>query len=321
MQDQGHAFDIRNISLLAVCARHSTFSAVARELGSHQSTIARKLTHLESQLGLALLNRGPEGFTLTAEGLDLIPAARAHESAVRAFHRKVEALSTDRTRTFTIQAPEGLGSYWITPHYVEANLSEDVRLDLICSNDFPDLERGHIDIAIQYSPAQSIDCIQIVLGYLHIIPFASTHYIKDRGQPTSVAELSEHVLISQRGPQEISDLWFEAIPDPQRNDVVAAISLYTDSGSAHYAAVRNGFGIGAMPSYAAMADTDLIPIDLDLCLSIPIYAVFERKSRDIAEFRDVLDWLKQIFSEQNYPYFGREPVRYGLPDRVFEKGL
>lgn len=307
------------IALLAACSERSSFAAVAKALSTHQSTIARQMDRLEDLLGYRLLNRTAEGFSLTPNGAALVPLALAHQKAVTDFKRKAAALADENAHAITVQAPEGLGTYWITPHYVRNVVAEDTRLHLVCSDTLPDLREGAVHISVQYSPADDEDCVQVTLGYLHVIPFASQSYVDEFGAPKCARDLAGHRLVSQTGPHDVVDLWFTLAAEDGDEAITDAISMYTNSGSAHYAAVRAGFGIGAIPSYAASVDLDLVPIDIGASQRIPIYAVFERKSRDLSRFDEILRWIQSIFAEDAYPFFGASPKSFAVdaPKRSF----
>lgn len=61
---------------LLAAAERGSIAAAARDLGYSPSGLTRSLDSLEKELGLALLNRTPQGVQLTPEGQRLLPGIR-----------------------------------------------------------------------------------------------------------------------------------------------------------------------------------------------------------------------------------------------------
>jgi|GEM_PF-2746952 len=306
-------FDPDAIILIAVCNRHGTFAGVATELGAHQSTVARKVDRLESALGYPITTRRGDGFSLTAEGKALVGIARDMEGLARDFAIASAALSEEKTRTIRVQCPDGLGSYWIVPHYVNGEISKTVKLDMTCLDTLPEFGRDTIDISIQYSPSPIQTCRNQVIGYLTLKPYATAGYLAQHGQPDDLADLRNHKLIMQIGPHGVQDLW--QVIDEARPVIglLDAVSMSTNSGSAHYAAVSNGLGIGAFPTYAESLDPRLLPIDINIYHTFPVYAVYDRKTESLRQFAPIIEWLQQVFCPETYPFFA-PPADSAWPD-------
>jgi DNA-binding transcriptional LysR family regulator len=63
--------DWDDLRFFLAIARHGSLTAAARELRVAQSTVGRRLASLEANLGVRLLHRTPEGYTLTLAGQDV----------------------------------------------------------------------------------------------------------------------------------------------------------------------------------------------------------------------------------------------------------
>ena len=68
-------------------AETRSFAAAARQLRSSHPTVGRKITELESQLGIPLFARSNEGLSLTAQGRKF----REHVEAMAAAALRAEA--------------------------------------------------------------------------------------------------------------------------------------------------------------------------------------------------------------------------------------
>jgi len=74
--------DLRHF--LAV-ARHGSTIAAAKALGVNQSTVHRRLSELERQLGRRLVERHPSGYRLSRSGRGIVAIGGAHRNSGAGF--------------------------------------------------------------------------------------------------------------------------------------------------------------------------------------------------------------------------------------------
>lgn len=292
------------IRVLAVCSRCTTLHAVAQKMNTHQSTVARRIETLERRLGYQVINRTSDGFTLTEAGLMLAPKAREIEKMLLSFERDAALMENGQVNTITIQAPEGLGIHWISPCYAQQSELRGVSLNIICSDNLPNLATSMVDMSIQYTEATTEDHTQIILGYLQMLPFASRNYVAEYGVPQTLADLKKHRIISQVGPHGSLDIWSATLDGDELSALQPATALQTNSGTSQYHAVKASLGIGGLPTYGVTIDPDLVPIDLGIVQRVPIYLVYQqRRIRDQAAFNKTVRWVKEIFEQAEHPFF------------------
>ncbi|MCW8331592.1 LysR family transcriptional regulator [Photobacterium sp. SDRW27] len=68
--------DIRLLKLFLVIADSGGFSAAQYQLNMHQSSISKKMSDLETRLGMTLCQRGRGGFKLTSDGLKVYKSSK-----------------------------------------------------------------------------------------------------------------------------------------------------------------------------------------------------------------------------------------------------
>jgi len=170
-------------------------SEAARELGVPRATVSRRLARLEEQLGVQLLRRTTRRMQLTDLGEELYGHARAIVGAVTA---ATAAVSQDNS------APRGPLRVSVPPSG-EAGLHAmlldfvvkypRVQLEAIASSRHEDLISRNIDVA--FRAGTDFDPSLIARGLMRspILAVASPDYLKRRGHPSTIAELSEHDLL------------------------------------------------------------------------------------------------------------------------------
>jgi DNA-binding transcriptional LysR family regulator len=86
-----HEIDWDDLRMLISVARAGSLAGAAGALGSHRSTVLRRIERLEARLGLRLFDRTPQGLVLTAAGERVSPTAELMSDAVDEILRSVEA--------------------------------------------------------------------------------------------------------------------------------------------------------------------------------------------------------------------------------------
>src|ERR1700744_4475938 len=68
--------EVRDLMYIEASAAAANFTRAAKSLGINTSTISRRVSRIEDELGLALLERGAAGVRLTNGGQALFPRPR-----------------------------------------------------------------------------------------------------------------------------------------------------------------------------------------------------------------------------------------------------
>ena len=84
--------DLRLLRVFSSVAACGGFAAAELELNINRSTISRHIKDLETRLGFTLCRRGRGGFTLTAEGAQVLASAQKMVTAMADFRHDVDEL-------------------------------------------------------------------------------------------------------------------------------------------------------------------------------------------------------------------------------------
>lgn len=118
------AIDMVDLRYLSIAVEIGSFSGAAQSVGLNASTIGRRISHLEDELGVTLVERGSFGIRLTAAGRDVMVLVRrtldAFDSVMRA-GKSNGAAETGRLRLGVRMPPIGqplqfLLAAWRTQH-------------------------------------------------------------------------------------------------------------------------------------------------------------------------------------------------------------
>src|SRR4029079_10637454 len=185
--------DLDNILIFVKVAQYESISRAARSLSMPISTVSRRLSVLESQLGVVLLRRTTRRVSLTAQGRDYFNECQEPLSLLQ---------EAERVLTQSQQQPEGL--LRITVPIV---MSDDsflqflsgflhahpaVRVDLHITNTFLDLVAENIDVAVRFGDLPDSSVVARRLGRNVRYVVAAPEYLKGRDLPREPAELEQH---------------------------------------------------------------------------------------------------------------------------------
>ncbi|MCK5395279.1 MAG: LysR family transcriptional regulator [Gammaproteobacteria bacterium] len=185
-----------------------SFSAVARETNMSQSTVSKHIASLEERLDTKLLNRSTRSLKLTEAGKEY------YHHCIRILNDFQEAEASvgkgkiDPTGTLRISTSAAFGRTYILPHLGEFLSSyPDINIDLIFADDYTDLVKEGIDLAIRIGPLEDSSLIAKKIGSSPRIVIASPEYLVNNGRPKKPADLIKHNCLFY-SLQKSPDLWY-----------------------------------------------------------------------------------------------------------------
>ncbi len=293
-----------------------SFTKAASDLGVTQSTLSRRIEHLEQQLGVRLFVRTQSGVTLTPEGESILQAAREIEAKILEIQGSLIGADTRLEGTVRISVTDGLATYWMGPAIPEFHdRHPEILLDLQCSTEPADVARMETELAFRFQEPQEADLIAVRLGVLHFVPWASPAYLKRHGVPQTPEELLSHRLLDHTDYYQDDGNWTSWFALARAANLMR---YRCNSSPALLNAIGNGVGIGLLPTYICEFVEGVVPIDLDVRTHSNFWLVYHPELRETARVRAVIDWVRGLFDKQAWPWFRDEfhpPVMRKRPSR------
>src|SRR5687768_14038042 len=104
--------DWQDVRYFLVLAQGGSLSSAARGLGVEHTTIARRVSALETALDVRLFDRLPRGWRLTEEGRELLPFAENLAASATSFERHALGASSV-AGTVRVSAPPVLVTHFL----------------------------------------------------------------------------------------------------------------------------------------------------------------------------------------------------------------
>jgi DNA-binding transcriptional LysR family regulator len=242
-----------NLVRAAVAVHESgSFSAAATRLGVPRSTVSRAVSALEDALGVLLFQRTTRQVTTTSAGIALIDRVRPGLTALERGLQELPERDEAPTGTLRITTTADLGVTFLAEvvnrfiaRYPQANV------DVHVSSAVVDLVAGGFDLALRVAngPQRDSSLVSRKVGAAAFQLFAAPSYLARKGTPRSTGELAGYERIGFRAApwpgEELRGKRKRGSPVPR---VVCDDMLLTR------ALLRQGGGIGALPTFLAVDD-------------------------------------------------------------------
>jgi DNA-binding transcriptional LysR family regulator len=164
-------------------ARAGQLAGAAERLGLDLSTVSRRLTKIEAELGLHLFERGKDGTTLTAAAEAMIPAAEEAERALAGFLGAADAAEAVAEGVVRLSVPPGVADAFVAPLLARFfELQPQVRVELTASVAYADLTRREAELAIRTTVPTSGDLVVKRLVSTRTLPMTGPEYARRLGR-------------------------------------------------------------------------------------------------------------------------------------------
>lgn len=185
--------NLQEVSLFLVITETRSLTQAAKRQNISAMAVSRRLASLERELGVRLLQRTTRSVSLTQEGLEFLPYARALIDAETGARALFSPSTQGAAGLLRITAPSGFGRRNILPLVPEL-LADNPKLniDLQLSEDVVDIVGRGIDVAIRIAPLKDSTLIARKITDNPRVICASPAYLKAQGTPQSVADLIKH---------------------------------------------------------------------------------------------------------------------------------
>ena len=281
-----------------------SFTKAASNLGVTQSTLSRRIEHLEQQIGVRLFNRMQSGVALTAEGESILDAAREIEAKILEIQGSMVGFDKRMDGTVRISVTDGLATYWLTPQLgLLRERHPGIAIEFQCSIEPADPLKMETDLSIRSGMPKAADLMIVKLGMVHFVPWASPDYIARNGAPTTPEELLRHSLLDHIIGYKDEGDWNDWLAIARAANLV---SYMTNSSASMISATQSGLGIGMLPTYMGECVEGIVPLSLDLRTYSEIWLTFHPNIQGTARVRAVIDWIKSLFDDKASPWFREE---------------
>lgn len=269
--------DLDNILIFVKVAQFESISRAARSLGMPISTVSRRLSVLEADLGVALLKRTTRRVSLTAQGREYFDQCQEPLRLLQDAERVLTRAQHEPEGTLRVSVPVVMGQESFL-EFVSRFLKDHpgIRIDLFITNAFLDLVAENVDVAIRFGELRDSTVVATRLGLSVRYIVATPEYLRGRPLPGKPEDLKGYDCILLNGKNNEADWDLASGRRRLRVHVSGPISSRDFHSVSSF--VHRGHGVGLVPSFycnEALAKGKLVRL-LPQWSSppIPVFAVY-----------------------------------------------
>ena len=188
--------DLELMGLFATVVEQGSFTGAAEVLGMPKSSVSQKISRLETQLGVRLLQRTTRRLSLTPQGEIYVEQCQALLALARSANLAMARLRSAPAGRVRITAPEATGTLLLGRILAEFRaLYSEVVLELTLSDEQLDLVGEGYDLALRAAPLKdsSLICRRIGEVARHLV--AAPAYLAAHGMPQQLSELGRYACL------------------------------------------------------------------------------------------------------------------------------
>jgi len=289
-------FDWENLRYFIAVVQAGSLSAAARRLNVDHATVSRRLSALESELKMRVIDRLPRACRPTAAGRQILEFAEKMEEHAFAIERAALAEHMPMHGTVTISVPPVLANNLFANHLHEfVQLHPGIRLSMASQAQSISLGRREADIAVRLFRPEEPQNVTRKLGEMTFGLYASRDYLH-AASPADWAFICYEAQFAEMPHQK----WLESIAQGRR--IACEVSDITTQ----QAAARTGIGVAALPVFMGDCDPGLQRLAFDSAsYRREIWLVVHADLRHSPPIRAVIDFIADVTGRTFPPDAGR----------------
>jgi len=283
--------------LLAV-ADGGGLAPAARALGVDASTVSRRLTALEQDLGVELLVRTPEGMSLTDAGATAAAVAREVDGTLTALVGRIAGGRTETSGHVRISATDTFAARVMRAMAPVHAQHPGLTIEVVSTNAAADLRRREADIALRFFREEHEGLAMRKLGHMGWSLYASPEYLARCPQRGGLLEGHAIIGYGDELKRATGPRWLFEHASPE------ATRLRCSSPRAALEAALASIGVALLPCYLVEGHP-LVRITDQVLVVNEAWAVFLPERRDEPRIRIVIEALADMFVSGAAAFGGR----------------
>ncbi|MFI5444692.1 LysR family transcriptional regulator [Polaromonas sp. UC242_47] len=307
-------YRLEDIEAFVAVVETGSISAAAVRLDVAKSVISKRVTNLESCLGVALLQRSTRHALPTISGMQFFERSKAIMQDLDEAAQSVSGAHRGLQGTVRLALPMSFGHRHVLPALMPFfRASKDLIVHMDLDDRHVDLVQGGYDMAIRIGVLADSNLIARRLARSKRVLCCSPGYLATRERPTTLAELAAHDRIGY-GLVSSSHVWqfhkTDETSDEYGDGIVATnihARVVTNNGEAMVQAALAGLGITVLPTFlinGLLRSGALVELALDglVPTSDSVYAVYTQSRNLPSKVRTIIDLLAQAWAGEIAPW-------------------
>jgi DNA-binding transcriptional LysR family regulator len=242
--------DLNSLVIFAKVAEAGSFSVAARRLNMPTSTVSRRISDLEDQMGVRLLERSTRNLRLTDLGTELLEHARRSVELSEAVANAVSNQLSNVSGMLRLSAPPSISDTMLEPLARAFQASyPDVRIQIFVTDRYIDHIAEGIDLVFRIGAGAQRDSSLVarkIMNYRHRL-LASPAYLAKVKAPETPQDLLSHRLVAFAFFKSENTWTFHHVNGKDKETISFQPQLSMNDFTGLASALVAGGGIGDLP--------------------------------------------------------------------------
>lgn len=285
-----------DMALFAAVVRFGGFTAAARQLDQPLSSVSRRISQLESDLGVRLLVRTTRSLKMTEAGKVFFQHCQKMVEQAEDAQQALQRLQVEPSGHLRMALPFSVDDVWATT-IVSGFLSKypKINLETVLCVDGPPLDDESMDVIFAYGERPETHNLVVLLGKANMALFASPKYLQRAGTSQNLKDLEGRDMVR-----------FAALPfDQYAPDDLRAMAFNYRISTNEVLMARlcclDGLGIAWLPTITCVRHVSkgrLVRVLPEVYSEISLWLVCRNSSHSSLKVTLLVDYLRSMLGKQ-----------------------
>ena len=280
--------DLNDIRLFVTVVQAGSLTKAADLTGIPKSRLSRRLSRLEQDLGIGLMDRGKRGVRLNEIGEQFYLHAQEMMRIAQTVVDSVQGELDSPRGLLRLSVSTEVAQGFLIPHLSEyVRLYPNVVLEVEVNNKKINMIQDGVDIALRLGLPDNDHVVARKLTDIEFGLFASEEYLAQYGTPQNPHELHEHALLSKYDGIEWRFVRKQHTVKIQNHNKISS----NDANLLKHM-VSRGVGIALLPCFDDILHQNWVRLLPDWQVeTIPLYLVYYKNRGSTATVKSMVDFL------------------------------
>ena len=293
--------DLDDFLIFLEVVEAGSFTNAADKLNIPKANLSRKVSRLEEDLGVKLLERTTRSQNLTEQGSLFLEHCQKIKSEIDLARSSVAESMTKVSGPIKIGASVGI-AHEVLKDKIFKFLTKfpELSMDFVLTNKRVDLVSGGYDVLVRVGKLEDSSLIAKKLGTINRKLFCHPNLEKEFGTISSLEQLKNMRLLLMGSIQK--DHQIKIFKKNRQIQFNAYKTLFIDDFSLLKQAATDKLGVALLPTYMCkqeIKNKKLVNILPDWGMPpVDVYAIYPKYRSNIKKVRVFLDFLEETFSQK-----------------------
>lgn len=293
--------DLNDMMLFIALIDAGSFTLASDRLNIPKANLSRKISRLERQLGVTLLERTTRSQHITEAGRHYLLHCRRISQEIELAEASISQILKEVKGQLRIGVSVGMGHEIIKPvlgQFMRQNPAINLQLNLL--NSRVDLIEEGYDLVIRIGELVDSRLIAKRLGKICRRVYASPDYMKHHGEITSIEQLSHTNFLLMSSIQSNRRLLLTSQEKQYEFSVIPRMLI--DDFLILKQMVIEGLGVAIIPDYMCEHELDngkLIQVLPNWGMpEVAVYALYPKHRLNVPKVKAFLDFIQTVFKQR-----------------------